>query len=85
MSKFFALITLIIGMSGQIFAQPPECPIFKNKKDCLQSVNDNYNKYRKYIDEMMDEEDPTKTDDLILTSLDIKKYESLACEKTCLN
>jgi hypothetical protein len=85
MSKFYTLIIVLAGLSGQTFAQPPECPLFKNKQDCMRSVKSNFDKTRQYLDEIMDEEDPTKMEELILASLDVQKYETLACQKTCLN
>jgi hypothetical protein len=87
MGKYMILILL---MSEQVFATPPECPLFKNKNECLISVESNYNRYLDFINEntindSTDEEDILEKDRLIQASLDIKKYESLACHKTCLN
>lgn len=72
-------------MSEQTFAKPPECPIYKNKQACLLSVADHYNRSQEFIKEMTDEEDQEEREKLIQASLDIKKYESLACQKTCFN
>lgn len=82
MRKFFILIILI---SEPAFAKPPECPIYNNKQQCLRSVESNYKNFLDFINENADEEDPVERDNLIQASLDIKKYESLACQKTCLD
>lgn len=85
MSKLYPLIILMAGMSGKTFAQPPECPIFKNKQECMHSVESNYKKYLDFIDNSTDEEDPAERERMLQASVDIKKYESLACHKTCLD
>lgn len=82
MHKFFILI---LCMPLASFAEPPECPIFKNKKECLLSVDQNFKNLFEDILKESDEDDPEKKQELIEASLDIKKYESLACQRTCLN
>jgi len=74
------LLILIVFMSEQTFATPPECPLFKNKKECLAAVDkDN----QRLLDFIGNEENPDAEDELLQAFLDIKKYESLACHKTC--
>jgi hypothetical protein len=85
MRKIYTLIILAAGISGQTFAHPPECPLFKNKQDCMHSVQSTYEKSLKFIDENTSEEDLLVKDKMLEASLDIKKYESLACQKTCLH
>ena len=82
MRKYLILILL---MPTQAFAKAPECPIHNNKQECLRSVESNYNNFLDFINESTDEEDPAEMDRLIQASLDIKEYESLACQKTCLD
>lgn len=78
-------IILILLAPTQIFAKAPECPMYNNKQECLHFVKSNYEDFLKFIDENTDAEDSIEKTKLIQASLDIKKYESLACEKTCLN
>lgn len=81
MRKFFILI---LCLPINAFALAPECPIFKNKKECLQSVQENFeNLFKDILEESRENE--KKKEELIQASLDIKKYETLACERTCLN
>ena len=82
MRKF---LILILFMSEQTFAKPPECPIYNNKQACLLSVESNYNNFHDFINEITDEEDQGEREKLIQASLDIKKHESLSCQKTCFN
>lgn len=82
MRKF---LILILCMPLHAFAEAPECPAYKNKKECLLSVENNYENLFKDIIEESDEKDPEKKEELIQASLDIKKYETLACQRTCLN
>jgi len=75
------LSLLILLFPAQAFAAAPECPIYSNKKNCLQSVDENYQDLLDFIDkEYIDEKD-----DLIQAAVDVKHFESLACQKTCLN
>ena len=75
------LILLILLMPLQVFANPPECPGYSNKHDCLRSVNENYEQFLDFINkEYSDGEE-----ELIQAANDIKHYESLACQKTCWN
>ena len=82
MRKFLILILL---MPIHAFAEAPECPIYQNKKECLLSVAKNFEDLFKDIVEESDENDPEKKEELIQASFDIKKYETLACQRTCLN
>lgn len=79
------LFILILFIPMHAFAEAPECPTYKNKKECLLSVENNFESLFKDIVEESDENNPAKKEELIQASLDIKKYESLACERTCLN
>jgi len=76
------LILLILFMPLQAFAKAPECPAYSNKRDCLHSVDENYQNYFDFIDEEYPED---KKSELIKAANDIKFFESLACQKTCLN
>lgn len=83
MSKYLILLFLL---PLQSLAEAPECPFFPNKEACLRSVESHYKNFLDFINESTDEDDPTtERDQLIQASLDIKKYETLACQKTCLN
>lgn len=80
------LLILTVLLSAPAFAKPPECPIYKNKQDCLHAVADNYENLLDFINESYDPEDHSKEKkDLIEASVDIKKHENLACQKTCFN
>ena len=74
------LAFLILLFPFSVLAKAPECPGFANRKDCLMSVEDNY---QKYLDFMRYEE--KDEDQLLLVARDIKHFESLACKKTCVN
>ena len=80
MGKYLILILLI---PVQSLAEAPECPFYQNKQECLRSVESNYKNFLDFINEATDEEEPVERDRLIQASLDIKKYEGLACQKTC--
>lgn len=77
-------LILILFMPAQTFAKAPECPLYNNKYECLQSVESNYNNFLDFLNETTDE-DPIAKEKLIEASFDIKKYETLACHKTCLD
>lgn len=79
MGKFLILTVLL---SAQAFANPPECPLYKNKHECLAAAEKNFNDSLEFIDESY--EDDGEKNQLIQASLDIKTYESMACQKTCL-
>lgn len=74
------LLALILFLPNLAFAKAPECPLYANKEDCLQSVEENYNDLLDFIkqDYLEDQEEP-----LLLAASDTKYYETLACEKTC--
>ena len=76
------LFLLILLIPLQAFAEAPECPEYANKYQCLQSVEENYKRFLDFID---DEYVPKEEEILIQAALDIKHYEGLACQKTCLN
>lgn len=79
----FVLFSIL--MATQTYANPPECPLYKDKGECLRSVESNYNNFLDFINQSTDDEDANERDKLLQASLDIKKYESLACQRTCLN
>jgi hypothetical protein len=76
---------IIFLMPMQTFAKAPECPLYNNKQECLHSVESNYNEFLDFINENTEDENLIERDKLIQASLDIKKYEMLACQKTCLD
>jgi hypothetical protein len=78
MMRIFAF--LILFLPYQALGKAPECPGYASKKECLNSVDQNYDMF---FDLLI--EDEQLTDDLILAANDTKKYESFACEKTCIN
>ncbi len=74
---------LIVLLPLQAMAKAPECPLYSNKKLCLAAVDESYKNYLDYLkDEYTDETRPTE---LIQAANDVKHYERLACQKTCLN
>jgi hypothetical protein len=74
------LAFLILFLPLKAFGKAPECPAYSTKKECLNSVDYNYEMLLDFL-----KEDERLTDDLILAANDIKKYENLACLKTCIN
>ncbi|MBI2706807.1 MAG: hypothetical protein HYX35_00585 [Proteobacteria bacterium] len=79
----FAFLTLLIPF--QALAKAPECPGYSSKKECLNAVDQDF---EKLLDFIRDEFEDKEKDKLILATRnanDVKYYESLACEKTCLN
>lgn len=78
------LILFIFLMPTCVFAEAPECPIYANKSLCLQSVEENYKNFLDFLNEE-DIEDKNQKDELIQAANDTKHFESLACQKTCLN
>ena len=79
MRIFTPFIFLLSSLNA--FSNPPECPLYATKGKCLASVERNYKNFLDFIEKEYDfPEDP-----LIEAANDIKKYESLACQKTCLN
>jgi hypothetical protein len=79
------LILLTFVMSLQAFAKPPECPIHPNKRECLQSVDQNFHDLLDFLEEEYNNENKAEKIEMIDAANDIKYYESLACQKTCLN
>jgi len=75
------VIFLISLMTAPAFAKAPECPLFPDRKTCLRSTEENYKNFLDFIEEEYN--DPK--DELIQAAVDIKHFETLACEKTCLN
>jgi hypothetical protein len=73
-------IWLLLLLPVDVLAKAPECPLYPSKTECLSSVEENYRNFLDFIDE--EEEDKDK---LIQAATDIKHYEALACQKTCLN
>ena len=82
MGKYLILILLI---PGQTFAKAPECPGYKNKRSCLEAVKSANDDFLDFIYKNTGEDDLIQREKMIEASMDIKKYESLACQKTCLN
>jgi len=76
------LIFLTLVMSLDAFAKPPECPMHPNKRECLSSVEENYKNLLDFIEQEIKEESKVE---LIEAANHVKHYESLACQKTCLN
>jgi len=79
--KIVTVLFIFLFSSTTAFANAPECPLYSTKRECLASVEENYKKFLDFIEEEYDS--PKET--LIDAANDIKKYESLACQKTCLN
>ena len=77
MRKF---IWILLLLPLDVLAKAPECPLYQNKMQCLTSVEENYKNFLDFIDEEDDDKDK-----LIQAATDIKHYEALACQKTCLN
>lgn len=75
-----ALIIFLFSVTSA-FAKAPECPLYSTKKECLASVEENYKNFLDFIEEEYD----SPQEKLIEAANDIKKYETLACQKTCLN
>jgi hypothetical protein len=73
------LFLLVLLLSTQVFAKAPECPLYASKEDCLESVEENYRRFLEFI-----EEEDAK-EQMIEAALSIKHFESLACQKTCVN
>jgi hypothetical protein len=76
------LTFLFLLIPLHVFAKAPECPLYPNKQDCLLSVEKNYTNSLDFID---DEYEEKGQDELIQAANDVKFYEALACQKTCLN
>ncbi len=79
--KIVAVLFIFLFSGMNAFASAPECPLYSTKRECLASVEENYRKFLDFIEEEYD----SPKDTLIEAANDIKKYESLACQKTCLN
>lgn len=77
------LFTLLLPL--QALAEAPECPIYPNKRMCLTSVDESLKKFLDFIDTEYSEDPEDKKKEMIQAANDIKHYESLACQKTCLN
>jgi len=75
------LIWLLLLLPVNVFAKAPECPAYSTKKECLRSVDDNFNS----LFEFLNEEEGDFKKKLIQAAADIKYYETLACHKTCVN
>jgi hypothetical protein len=81
-------IWLLLLIPVDVFAKAPECPLYANKHECLSSVEKNYREFLDFIDAengSYDEEDEKERNKLLMAAADIKHFESLACQKTCLN
>lgn len=80
--KIVALLFIFLFPSMTAFASAPECPLYSTKRECLASVEENYKNLFDYI---LEEYDHPPQEEIIIAANDIKKYETLACQKTCLN
>lgn len=79
--KIVSVLFIFLFSSLNAFASAPECPLYSTKRECLASVEENYKNFLDFIEKEYD----SPQDTLIEAANDIKKYESLACQKTCLN
>lgn len=75
------LTLLSIFISLSTFAKAPECPLYANKQDCLLSVDENYEN----LLDLIQEEYNLGEVEIVEAAIDIKHFESLACQRTCLN
>jgi hypothetical protein len=79
MTKYILLFLLL---PLPLLGKAPECPLYPNKKACLTAVDETYMNYLDYLNEEYQEEKPME---LIQAAIDIRHFEALACQKTCLN
>lgn len=83
--RFMAfLVTFLCWYSLE--ASPPECPTYKNRLECLRSVDENYLQRMDILDEggvVFEEDEFTK--DLLIAANDIRHFETQACHRTCVN
>lgn len=79
--NILAVLIIFLFSATSAFAKAPECPLYSIKKECLASVEENYKNFLDFIEEEYD----SPQEKLIEAANDIKKYETLACQKTCLN
>ncbi len=77
----YILAFLILFLPFQAVAKAPECPGYGSKKDCLKAVGQNYDELLDFIEYT----DPEKQEDQLILARNVKHYEALACNKTCLN
>ena len=75
------LLLLSLLIPFQAFAKAPECPAYNNKRECMHSVDENYKNFLKEIEE---ESEKNKQPELIQAADDVKHFEILACQRTCL-
>ena len=80
--RTLAFIIILISVPMELMAKAPECPLFENRTLCLASVEENY---KQFLDFIEDEYGDPGADDMLQAAADIKHFETLACEKTCLN
>ena len=81
---YFLFILVLIPSS--LCAQPPECPFYSSKKDCLSAVEDRYQNMLDFFDEGYGQEgDDLRKPGMVLVMNDIHYYERKACQRTCLN
>lgn len=76
------LTFLFLFIPLQVFAKAPECPLYNNKHECLLSVEENYINSLDFINKEYEEKSQPEWID---AANDVKFYEALACQKTCLN
>ncbi|MBY0293407.1 MAG: hypothetical protein K2W92_09005 [Alphaproteobacteria bacterium] len=74
------LLLLSLLIPFQAFARAPECPTYDNKRECMHSVDDNYDKLLEDIKQEYDDQP-----ELIQAANSVKSFETKACEQTCFN
>lgn len=79
--KITVVLFIFLFSALNAFASPPECPLYSTKRECLASVEENF---RSLLDFIEKEYIPPQ-EQLVEAANEIKKYESLACQKTCMN
>lgn len=79
MEKTDEIYHAVISINSEVFANPPACPLFNSKMDCLASVEKTY---QESLDYLLQEFDGNK-DPMIDAARTIRNYEVISCEKTC--
>jgi len=77
------LCLLLVLIPFQASAKAPECPLYSNKQACLTAVQESHQNYMDFLYEEYPKEE--RPPELIQAANDIKHFEMLACQKTCLN
>lgn len=76
----YKVVGILLFFSCETFADVPECPFHSNKRECLLSVEEEYKNFLDFIEE----EYVSPKEELIQAANDVKHFESLACQRTCL-